>query len=192
MIPIIRITSFIQLGSHTNEDINCKRRSCFSERIDTDDQTGNFVAPALWSAAEVAIAIFSCSIPSVAYFLRRNVGSASSNSAEQRQNSSKKFRPRIGRSIDHTKGHERTDSLEGLQTQDSNPGNSDIAPPAAKVFVKRNAIGQGTLTAAPSYPLHSISVTRDFDVEYDRPTLRQGETTELGGKNDSASGQARA
>ncbi|KAJ8062944.1 hypothetical protein OCU04_008191 [Sclerotinia nivalis] len=57
LISILRIVSFIQLGPNTAIDINY-----------------NFIPPALWSAAEVSVAIFSCSIPSLTYLFRRTVG----------------------------------------------------------------------------------------------------------------------
>ncbi|KAF4631288.1 hypothetical protein G7Y89_g6841 [Cudoniella acicularis] len=56
MISVLRIVSFIQLGPDTGRDINY-----------------NFIGPALWSAAEVSVAIFSCSIPSLTYIFRRAV-----------------------------------------------------------------------------------------------------------------------
>lgn len=43
----------------------------------------NFTKPALWSATEVAIAIFSCSIPSLTYLFRQVAGSTSSDSNKQ-------------------------------------------------------------------------------------------------------------
>lgn len=77
LISILRIVSFIKLGSDTETDINY-----------------DFIPPALWSAAEVSVAIFSCSIPSLTYLFRRAVGRAfpSHNSS---LNDSQKIRQRV-------------------------------------------------------------------------------------------------
>lgn len=57
LISILRLVSFVQLGPNPTSDFNYI-----------------FVAPALWSGAEVAIGIFSCSIPSQTFLFRRLLG----------------------------------------------------------------------------------------------------------------------
>ena len=169
VVSILRIVSFIQLGNKTGEDINCKlpvinKPGNLLTRISID----NFIRPALWSATEVAIAIFSCSIPSLTYLFRRAVGSTSSESARQLRNQSG-FRNSYERTA-YQRGNDTRQNrrFQNLRNEVTHVDNIELNPNCldTSATVRRNS--EKTLG---SYGLNQIMVKKDFDVRSDESAI---------------------
>lgn len=160
MVSILRIISFIQLGDKTGEDINC---------IYVDPTTivpplipempDVFVSPALWSATEVAVAIFSCSIPSLTYLFRRVLGSKQFDSATPDQNPDHTNRAAYhgghGPTRDSSSFQRLRDDHEHFDSVALEPGNKSFAV---------NMVGSSH-DHTNSYDMDQIVVKKEFDVE---------------------------
>ena len=126
VVCILRLVSFVQLGDKTGEDINCKSSIPESEEIWMLTVTDNFLSPALWSVTELAIAIFSCSIPSLTYLFRQAAGSISSVRASRSTRPSANESPPHGSSDFKGNGIRQINSFHRLHDNTSHVDNIEL------------------------------------------------------------------
>ena len=165
VVSILRLVSFVKVGRKPG-DFN--GRSLFNGRSFIPEMleswmliaTDKFISPALWSATEVAIAIFSCSIPSLTYLFRRAAGSIkASNSTRLSDNES----PTYGRT--DLKGNDirQINNVQRLHDHASHIGNIELQ------HYRRDCRGTNSSKDSEDHTLSlgpdQIMVTKDFDVE---------------------------
>ena len=122
----------------------------------------NFTKPALWSAIEVAIAIVSCSIPSLTYLFRQIAGSTSSGSAK-----GLKIQPhQRDNGPAYQKGNDaRQDrSFQRLPDEVSHIDNAGLDP---KHSGSSATWGRNPEIVPESYDLNHILVRNDYEVKCD-------------------------
>ncbi len=125
----------------------------------------NFTTPALWSATEVAVAIVSCSIPSLTYLFRQLGGSTSSGSGKQ-------LKPQadhreIGLAYQRGNDARQDRSFQRLPDEVSHVSHIDNAGFYPKHSGFSAAGGLNPEIVPESYGLDHILVRNDYDVRCD-------------------------
>ena len=124
--------------------------------------TDNFISPALWSATEVAIAIFSCSIPSLTYLFRRLAGSTASATVKQ---IGKEPGYRSGPADARDKNVRQEGSFQRLRDEVNHVDNLGLI---SERQANSSSMVRGCEGDADSYGLNQIIIRHDFDVECDQ------------------------
>lgn len=165
MVSILRIVCVVKLGNMTREDMNCKLLAISNfGSVLTCTEIDKFTALSLWSATEVAIAIFSCSIPSLTHLFRQFFGPANSKQGKQ---------PRHLRNKQYGTVHQRRNEwgqdggFEGPRNDLSHVDNMGLSTMHCVTSV---TVGPIKETDLDLYGLNEIVVRKDIDVECNRAT----------------------
>ena len=162
VVSVFRIVSFIQLGDKTGEDINCRPsppiglEACLHTFID------NFISPALWSATEVSIAIFSCSIPSLTYLFRRVINRTTSDSVRQLKAQQCSNLKSCAKANQKSNDKQQNRSFQRLRDEYSLVENIRLDRKDVDTQITTSSNSENTLK---SHGPNSILVTRDVNVE---------------------------
>ena len=157
------MVSYVQLGNKTGEDINCTSIDLTMRPLLTHQIPDNFLSPALWSATEVAIAVFSCSIPSLTYLFRRVIGSKYFDSGMPYATADNANRA----TYQGERGCTRDDS-SFQRLGDDDDGFDSIALVPTNENAAVNVVGSPH-DHKNSHELDQIVVKNDFDVERSTP-----------------------
>ena len=127
------------------------------------------MGPVLWSGAEIAVAIVSCSIPSLTYLFRRVIERSSKKPSARPSQSSRRG---YGRFPGGVEKREKIRNPQSTVTQNSmidNAGLASFSVNASKDARDQElAVWHGGPSAANVIPVDGIAVERDFQVAYDR------------------------
>lgn len=128
--------------------------------------TDNCMVPTLWSAAEISVAVFSCSIPSLTHLFRRVITFTSPQSVERPrlQPASKK---RIDRTaLQRSNDRRQNGSFWRLRDESKYPRVSNLGL-GGRYASTSNDLSRENIRDPLSYGLIEIMVTRTFDAGYD-------------------------